>query len=90
MQAWGFQNASKLFFRKWTDLIEIAWEKRKETLLADLEKSGKSLTDALHRELNKTMAENGNMQNQKIQDQLGECQRMKGISSFALKDKTIL
>ena len=86
----GFSKCIKTFFRKWTDLIEIAWEKRKETLLADLEKSGKSLTDALHKELNKTMAENVNMQNQKIQDQLGECRRMKGISSFTLKDKTIL
>ena len=65
-------------------MIETAWEKRKETLLADLEKSGNYLKNVLHQKLKESMTETMKMQERKIEDKLGECHRMKGISSIAL------
>ena len=70
-------------YRKWTDFIETAWEKRKETLLANLEESGKALISVLHQKLEESMTENMKIQERKIQDKLGECHGMKGISSVA-------
>ena len=61
-------------YRKWTDFIETAWEKRKDTLLADLEESGKVLINVLHQKLEESMTEN-------IQNKLGKCHGMEGISS---------
>lgn len=62
-------------------MIETAWEKRKETLLADLEESGKVLINVLHQKLEASMTENMKIQERKIQDKLGECHGIKGISN---------
>ena len=73
-------------YRKWTDLIETTWEKRKETLLADLKESGK----VLHQKLEESMTENMKIQERKIQNKLGECNGMKGISSVAFSQNNSL
>ena len=61
-------------------MIETAWEKRKETLLSDLEESGKALISVLHQKLEESMTENMKIHERKIQYKLGEWHGIKGIS----------
>lgn len=60
-------------------MIETTWEKRKETLLADL-----------HQKLEESMTENMKIQERKNQNKLGECNGMKGISSVAFSQNNSL
>ena len=52
-------------------------------MLANLEESGKALISVLHQKLEESMTENMKIQERKIQDKLGECHGMKGISTVA-------
>ena len=60
-------------------MIETTWEKRKETLLADL-----------HQKLEESMTKNMKIQERKNQNKLGECNGMKGISSVAFSQNNSL